>query len=140
MAGTRTRPDGVRVAWQDGPAPSGGVLPYLIEDVAERADRVPAGGARVHTNGVGGLARLTLAVADLERATRDDAALLGTAPTPGAADDGAAMASFAIGPHVLELCEPLAGGDMARHVVARGDGPYAAAFLGAAPMSPGIGG
>ena len=126
VAGTRTRPSGVEVAWKHGPAPPGGALPYLIEDVTVRTHRVPAGDTRVHTNDVGGLARLTLAVADLERATHDYAALVRTAPPPGAANDGAAMASFAVGPHFLELCEPLAGGD----------GPYAAAFLGAMPMSP----
>ena len=140
VAGTRIRPDGVEVAWRDGPAPAGGALPFLIEDVTERTVRVPAGNARVHANGVRGLARLTLAVADLDSATRDYAALLGTEPTPGVAAAEAVTASFAIGPHVLELCEPRAGGDMARHVAARGDGPDAVEYLGAARMSPDIGG
>ena len=101
---------------------------------------MPAGDARVHANGVRGLARLTLAVADLGRATRDYAALLGTEPTPGDDDGAAATACFAIGPHVLELCEPRAGGDMARRLAARGDGPHTVEYLGAAPISPGIGG
>ena len=132
MAGSRTRPDGVEVAWRDGPAPPDGALPYLIEDVTERTVRVPAGAARVHANGVRGLARLTVAVADLGRATRDYAALLGTEPTRGAAR----TAIFAVGPHILELCEPIAGGEMARHVAARDDGLYSAGFLGNTPLSP----
>ena len=129
VAGSRERPDGIAVAWRDGPAPAG--LPYLIEDVTAREIRVPAGDARVHANGVRGLARLTLAVADLEGAARAYAALLGAEPTQGAA----ATASFTIGRHILELCEPPADSARARHLAARGDGPYSVAFHGAAPVS-----
>src|SRR5689334_14717627 len=97
--GGRLRPDGQQVAWQSGRALTPD-LPFLCGDVTPRALRVPEGAARTHANGVTGVARLTVAVADLGASVSRYRALLGIAEradTPSDAPLAARTATFALG-------------------------------------------
>lgn len=88
--GSRLRPDGVRVAWRSagvGAGPRGCQRPFLIEDVTPREQRVATGRLTRHANGVISVVDVTLAVADLERAAADLAALLDVR-VPAAVESG----------------------------------------------------
>jgi catechol 2,3-dioxygenase-like lactoylglutathione lyase family enzyme len=88
--GSRLRPDGVRLAWRSagaGPGPRGRQRPFLIEDVTPREQRVATGRLTRHASGVVGVVDVTLAVADLNRAAADLAALLDVR-APAAVDAG----------------------------------------------------
>jgi hypothetical protein len=138
-AGGRLRPDGQQVAWQIGEPPTPD-LPFLCGDVTPRALRVPAGDARRHPNGVGGIAGLTVAVADLDASVARYQALLGRAPIepplspPGstAGGPGALFAAFALGTATIVLATPdgdtTAGAAQRDHLARRGEGPYALAL------------
>jgi catechol 2,3-dioxygenase-like lactoylglutathione lyase family enzyme len=76
LDGGRERPDGRQVRWQTGRQKTFD-LPFLCGDVTPRALRVPEGEARVHPNGVLGVARVTVAVHDPEISRGRYAALLG---------------------------------------------------------------
>ncbi|GIW81655.1 MAG: hypothetical protein KatS3mg105_3462 [Gemmatales bacterium] len=76
--GGRKRPDGEEVAWQLAVAETFD-LPFLCADVTPRSLRVPAGEASRHANGAVGLARLAVAVENLETSRRRYQALLGDA-------------------------------------------------------------
>lgn len=72
VPGSRVRPDGIKVGWIDGPARDDAAgVPSLIQGVTDRKLRVPDGRARQHENGVEGLDRLLLVVADLDRQLAD---------------------------------------------------------------------
>ncbi len=61
--GGRRRPDGVEIRWRTSWPPEGAPgLPFLIEDLTPRDQRVPTGSARNHPNGAQRIASLTLAV------------------------------------------------------------------------------
>src|SRR5262245_36633825 len=77
--GGRLRPDGRQVAWQLGMPPTAD-LPFLCGDVTPRELRVPQGAVRQHSNGVTGIAGLTIAVNDLEPSVARYRALLGRDP------------------------------------------------------------
>jgi catechol 2,3-dioxygenase-like lactoylglutathione lyase family enzyme len=79
LPGGRNRPDGVRLEWQSAFAPTGD-LPFLCGDVTPRTLRVPGADTWDHTNGVDGIARVSVAVADLEASAARYAALLGSQP------------------------------------------------------------
>jgi hypothetical protein len=108
-------------------------LPFLIEDVTDRALRVPSGDAAEHANGARGIARLILAVDDLATAS---AWYAGLTPPSDEADSAAAFdqpsraAGFQIGSHRIELHEPQGDGPMTDRLTARGAGPYALALNG----------
>jgi catechol 2,3-dioxygenase-like lactoylglutathione lyase family enzyme len=137
--GGRLRPDGQQVAWRLGQPPTPD-LPFLCGDVTPRGLRVPEGDARRHPNGVGGIAGLTVAVADLDASVARYQALLGQAPTepplspPGfaAAGPGARFAAFALGTAAIVLAAPdegsAAGAALRDHLARRGEGPYALAL------------
>ncbi|MDQ3656331.1 MAG: VOC family protein, partial [Chloroflexota bacterium] len=77
--GGRTRPDGQRVEWRNlefGPGSSGS-LPFYCHSTNDRSLRVPFGEAAVHSNGVTGVAGITIVVDDLEAAAHDYAGLTG---------------------------------------------------------------
>jgi len=78
LDGGRLRPDGERLRWQTARAPSPD-LPFLCGDLTPRALRVPEGGARVHSNGVTGVASLAIAVHDLDATLVRYRALFGPA-------------------------------------------------------------
>ncbi|MBN1286366.1 MAG: VOC family protein [Anaerolineae bacterium] len=121
--GGRVRPDGQAVRWLGG-APDALDLPFYCADVTPRGLRVPGGDARVHPNGVTGVARVTVAVKDLQRSIDRYGALLGV---------GAASAP----PHVRAYDFPLGGatltvaappneaGPLYEHLAAHGEGPFA---------------
>lgn len=128
--GSRLRPDGQRVAWRNagaGDGPRGRRRPFLIEDVTPRSLRVAGGRLAQHANGVVSVVDVTLAVADLERATADLAALL-DCPAPTATEaDGLRSVRFPTPRGALVVARPLdPDSDLARAVAARGDYVYAA--------------
>lgn len=69
--GARLRPDGEQLQWKsaalrtDPPV----FLPFLIQDVTDRALRVPTGKEAEHANGVKGITGLTIVTADVTAAT-----------------------------------------------------------------------
>jgi catechol 2,3-dioxygenase-like lactoylglutathione lyase family enzyme len=77
--GGRRRPDGQEVAWQFGISATGD-LPFLCADVTSRELRVPPGEARRHANGVVGLYRVVVSVADQDESSARYRALFGTDP------------------------------------------------------------
>jgi len=109
--GARARPDGVQVAWKtagSGDWSNRPTLPFFIEDVTAREVRVPGGESAIHANGIQGIARITVEVADLPVTVERYAALLDAAPTKAAED----RAEFEVGPHLIELCAGSAGGGL----------------------------
>jgi catechol 2,3-dioxygenase-like lactoylglutathione lyase family enzyme len=133
--GGRLRPDGQQVEWQTGRAPSPD-LPFLCGDVTPRALRVPEGAARVHANGVTGVAGLAVAVADLGVSVARYRALLGVAEREGTSMAGlSAMraATFALGDVASTLATPADDADtpLRARLASRGEGPFALALRGA---------
>lgn len=88
FSGGRERPDGVRIAWKTA-RPATPDLPFLCGDVTPRDLRVPTGAARLHPNGVTGIARVLVATCDPAVSAARYRALLGVASTPVA--DGIAF-------------------------------------------------
>lgn len=131
--GARTRPDGVELVWKTATPESGQALPFLIEDVTDRALRVPGGEAARHANGVLGIESLIIAVADLEKAGQPYTMLLQMDPVPldeTGREDSVSAVALQAGAHRVELHQPRPGGPMDEQVQRRGDGPYAAVFHG----------
>jgi catechol 2,3-dioxygenase-like lactoylglutathione lyase family enzyme len=132
--GGRLRPDGQQVAWQTGRAPAPD-LPFLCGDVTPRALRVPEGDARVHANGVTGIVRLTVAVADLGASVSRYRALLGIAEREGAASDAPAAARTAIfildaASIALATTADSSDSALSARLALRGEGPFALALRG----------
>jgi catechol 2,3-dioxygenase-like lactoylglutathione lyase family enzyme len=76
--GGRTRPDGIAVEWQLA-FPADDVLPFLIEDVTDRALRVPRGDATRHANGASGIVELVVRTDDTKRIVNSYEKLFGSA-------------------------------------------------------------
>jgi catechol 2,3-dioxygenase-like lactoylglutathione lyase family enzyme len=135
--GGRLRPDGQRIAWRNlSLAAPGSPLPFVIEDVTERALRVPPGAATEHANGATGVAGLVLLVADLDRTAEPFTALLETSGEPSAPTiEGVRRARrFRLGRQWIELAEAEPGAAaLQRHITERGAGPYVIILAGAAP-------
>jgi catechol 2,3-dioxygenase-like lactoylglutathione lyase family enzyme len=108
--GGRARPDGVAVAWRNARPPTSD-LPFLCFDVTPRNLRVPEGKAREHANGVTGVARLTVAVADLAASLTRYEAYLGIAPIGS---------SIMVGAFAIELVQA-----SPERLAKRGEGPVA---------------
>jgi catechol 2,3-dioxygenase-like lactoylglutathione lyase family enzyme len=108
--GGRLRPDGQRAVWRSArPASEDETpLPFLIEDVADHALRVPAGDDAVHPNGVTGVVGLRETVADLDVAETRYRSLLDTAAAPVSQDHDARgnAICFRLGSAWLELSAP----------------------------------
>lgn len=94
LPGSRLRPDGERVAWQMGLSEHLD-LPFLCADLTPRTLRVPTGKARQHANGILGIRRLTIHVADREASAARYGALLGQEPS----------SQYALGGTVLSLVQ-----------------------------------
>lgn len=115
--GGRLRPDGEQLRWRNARAHSQD-LPFLCGDLTPRALRVPEGQARVHPNGVTGVARLEVAVKDLQASLARWRALLGEGSTQ--------QVSLGLGTTELVLAAPVqAAGLLAQRLATRGEGPYA---------------
>lgn len=127
--GGRLRPDGAQLRWRNARARTQD-LPFLCGDLTDRALRVPEGAARVHPNGAAGVARLELAVHDLQASLARWRALLGDAaqagPVQASADGSAYQATLRLGTTELVLAAPAqATGALAQRLATRGEGPYA---------------
>lgn len=127
LPGRRVQPDGEEVAWQLG-IPRAPEVPFLCADVTPHERRVPAGAAREHSNGVLGVARIVVAVENLEASSARYRALLGREPhtaveTPLAGSRGR---MFPLDGAELVLMAP-AGVSPAlrRHLREHGEGPFA---------------
>src|SRR5262245_4544733 len=133
FAGGRTRPDGQQVAWQTARALTPD-LPFLCGDVTPRALRVPDGAARLHANGVSGIAGLTVAVADLGASVTRYRALLGAVERETALSSmqGARAVSFGLDASAITLVMPdsSSGTALAEQLEARGEGPFALTLRG----------
>lgn len=103
--GGRLRPDGVRLDWQTGIAPSV-EMPFLCGDVTPRALRVREGDVRVHPNGVTGVAELNVVVDDLAAARARYEALLGLRAEALPAVPGLERVGLALGGTTLVLARP----------------------------------
>lgn len=108
IPGGRTRPDGTRIEWQIGLAPSK-ELPFLCGDLTPRFLRVAEGEVRRHANGAQGIAGVTLAVNDLDASVRRYRGLLGdafdahVATLPG---ENVRLATFRLGAVTFVLLAP----------------------------------
>ncbi len=133
VEGGRLQPDSTRLAWRSARPPEPDI-PFLVTDVTPRELRVPAGAARLHANGVTGVAGVTVAVQDLASAAARYRALLGREPvaTGGAPGLGFGLVQFRIERQTLSLAEPRgpAAAALSAHLAARGQGVYAISFYG----------
>ena len=104
--GSRRRPDGVTIAWKNA-TPSDeltGILPFLIEDVTPRSERVPHGPLAEHPNGTRGIAELVIAVEDLAGAAALWQALTGNDGSEEVDPVlGIPARCFVVGPHRVRL-------------------------------------
>jgi hypothetical protein len=65
--GGRTRPDGIQIGWRVARLRS--PLPFLIDDISPRDQRVPSGDATKHPNGVAGVSSVVLGARDVAAVT-----------------------------------------------------------------------
>lgn len=104
--GGRTLPDGPEIRWRSASIDQEGrTLPFLIEDLTPRGDRVPGGRAAEHPNGATGIRRLELSAPDPRGAAEKLAALTG-APPADLALGGCRLAVAAgerAGPEAVEI-------------------------------------
>lgn len=134
MPGARTRLDGAQVSWRVGQPPLDrtGELPFFIDDITERAVRVPDGEATRHPNGVGGVRAIVIAVRDLPEAVELYGKLLDQPTPPHAADEAhtAEAVIFRVGDQQIMLAYP-SGPDspLVERIQRRGDGPYEIVLL-----------
>ena len=107
VEGGRARPDGFQVKWINNKVSGAdqGLIPFIIEDVTPRAERLPA--AREHANGAAGIDCLTLVAADIGRYAGIMSAAL-KAEGRAVVDEGlgARGLRFDVGAHGLEYLAP----------------------------------
>jgi catechol 2,3-dioxygenase-like lactoylglutathione lyase family enzyme len=125
--GGRLRLDGVRLDWQI-VRPATTDLPFWCGDVTPRELRVPEGSIRQHPNGVTGISRVRIVVADLAASIARFKALVG--PEAVSADNG--IPRIALKGTVFELIGP-DDDDARRYLAARGEGVLSLALRGSAP-------
>ncbi|MEZ4520711.1 MAG: VOC family protein [Thermomicrobiales bacterium] len=136
VPGSRVRPDGVEVAWLDGPVTDiGSSLPLLIQDVTSRSSRVPSGEARRHPNGAEGIGSLIIGVASIDNATLFYQRLLDSDADTARLTSEFVEATFLAGYHRLILRQPLDFGPLQDRIRILGDGPYALELLGPEPRT-----
>ncbi|HET8522414.1 MAG TPA: VOC family protein [Thermomicrobiales bacterium] len=141
--GGRTRPDGERLEWRTIQLSdaAGLPLPFVIQDVTDRALRVPGGTATEHPLGVTHVDGVTVAVGNLVQSADDFAAITGTNGKSSASSIAGVRAAqrFPIGKQWIELVEPDASqSDLRQYLERRGTGPYEV-VLGGAGASAEIG-
>ncbi len=134
-AGGRTRPDGERVEWRNlrfGPGSSGS-LPFYCHSSNDRSLRVPSGDAAVHSNGVTGVAGITIVVADLDIAGRDYARLTGMEGEEliaNARDTGRGKRFEVAGIHLDLVAAAVEDSSLGRVVTQRGEVPVMVTLRG----------
>ena len=129
---SRVRPDGYELRWVLAiPDEHAGVAPFLIEDETSRTERVPR--AVTHANGVTGIQRVTVAVADPAMVRRWYESVAGPASSSIERDDVAASGvRVTIGPHVIDFVSPRnAQSPLAGGLASHGPSPYAATLASA---------
>ncbi len=115
--GARDRPDGYRVEWINNKVDADwqGYIPFIIEDVTPRDERLPR--QREHANGVSGIDCVTFAARDVTRYAAVMAAVLGVEGQPVVAEElGGRGVRFEVGGHSLAYLAPDADeGPLAAH-------------------------
>jgi hypothetical protein len=129
-AGERLRPDGYRLRWTlaQPTAPHSFVVPFLIEDMTPREERVPRD--HRHRNGVSGVAVLTVVVRDLALArgcwSLAEPQSVENVHRPELAAGGI---GFAVGAQRFEFLAPNAGASpLSAWLAQRGAGPWSIAL------------
>ena len=128
FAGGRRLPEGTELKWRTVRfKQEGRVLPFLIEDLTPRERRIPGGPALEHPNGVRGVAKVRVAVADPDHSAALFKALTGEEEvTRQPIQDLHAMeCEVRTGPHTIGLVAPAEQrGPIQAHLDARGSGPF----------------
>ena len=128
--GGRRRPDGYEVRWINNKVTGAlqGLVPFLIEDVTPRRERLPT--QTSHENGVTGIGRIRLATADLQGCV--DAMSEGLRQEAESQQDAAldaVAARFTVGGHRLEYLSPRSeSGPVQAHLAANRPAPYGVDF------------
>ena len=130
IEGGRTRPDGYQVKWINNKVGGDwqGLIPFIIEDVTPREERLPRETA--HENGVTGIERLSFATSDVARYAGLMSAVTGIAGEPVRDDElGSAGMRLTLGQHKLEYLAPVADkGPLAAHLAGNKPAPYRVRF------------
>jgi Glyoxalase-like domain len=127
---SRTRPDGCVVKWLLAmpQPPWAGIIPFLIEDLTPRSERVPS--ATHHANGVIGIDTITLVVTDASRLSGFYETVLGERSKPIHLPELQATGFCVhIGPQRCALVSPTSDlGAVAEWLKSRGPSLYSAAL------------
>jgi catechol 2,3-dioxygenase-like lactoylglutathione lyase family enzyme len=124
----RMRPDGVELRWRHLLPVAGGLLtplPFFIEDLTPSQLRVPPEEAELHRLPVAGIARVRVAVADVQTTARQMRPLLGVEPQ-AASTSGAVRFVLQADEttQIVELVGPDDNSQVADHLARLGEGPY----------------
>ena len=128
--GGRARPDGYEVRWINNKVGGAwqGLIPFIIEDVTPRHERLPR--ERKHANGVTGIHTLSLATIDVARYAGVMSAVMGV-EAQAVADEvaGASGLCMEVGGHRLAYLTPDGEeGLLAAHLAAKRAAPYSVSF------------
>lgn len=130
IEGGRKRPDGYEVRWINCKVEGDwqGLIPFIIEDVTPRVERLPR--AVDHANGVTGIERLSFATSDVARFAGVMSAVTGDPGEPALDDElGAVGLRLTVGAHELEYLTPEGDeGPLAAHLAANKPAPYRVRF------------
>jgi catechol 2,3-dioxygenase-like lactoylglutathione lyase family enzyme len=127
---SRQRPDGYVLNWilATPQPPWAGIVPFLIEDITPREERVPS--KRQHANGATGIASITLAVNDPKALSAFYETVMGEKSEPANLPEiNAAGFRVKLGPQTCLLLSPTSNASpIAQWLKTRGPAPYAAAL------------
>lgn len=130
IEGGRARPDGFQVKWINNKVEGDwqGLIPFIIEDVTPRAERLPRQTA--HANGVTGIDGISLATGDVARFAGVMSAVTGTASETVKDEElQAAGLRLTVGAHTLEYLAPAGeAGPLAAHLAGNRPAPYRVRF------------